>query len=223
MSVACNQMYHREEMRYARYLKCGTQPIPAGRRWQDPRGSLAIPTKTQLTDSQLSGRWCLFVRVPFQVFRTRLWGRALHLYLMLFVREQSSSSLLLRIAISWFLTSCGSGILLCMMSLLSRSLLQHISQSMKAHSDMAMGKKQVAPGLGALSGVLIVRRGSAMIEVMLKPEDQLMFFWAQRALTVFHAWSHLLVSQLNRMCCIDSVDPQLWQIPCFSLLGMLDK
>ncbi len=129
MSVACNQMYHREEMHYARYLKCGTQPIPVGRHWQDPRGLLAIPTKTLLTDSQLSGRRCLFVRVPFQVFRTRLWGRALRLYLMLFVREQSSLSLLLRIAISWFLTSCGSGILLHMMSLLSRSLCNVFSKA----------------------------------------------------------------------------------------------
>ncbi len=83
---------------------------------------------------------------------------------------------------------------------------------MKAHSEAVIRKNREAPGL-VPSGVLIARRGSAMIDVMSNPVGQSMFFLAQRSLTVSHAWLHLLAAQLNMMCCIVSVVSQLWQMP----------
>ncbi len=51
-------------------------------------GQLAIPTKTPLAVGQFSGS---FWRVPFQVLRNRLTGRALFWYLNLLVHEDTVS------------------------------------------------------------------------------------------------------------------------------------
>src|SRR5258708_1061624 len=92
--------------------QCGTQPIPdcwvVG--WLIG-GWLAIPTKTLLADSQFSGRQYSLQIVPLHVLRTRLFGSALFWYFDLFVRMWSHPSLSFRVAIMWFLTSCGSRVL----------------------------------------------------------------------------------------------------------------
>ena len=147
---------------------------------------MAIPTKTLLAISQFSGRWCSFWRVPLQVFRTSFTDRALLRYLFLLMSMWSHSSLSFRMAVRWFLTSCGSGCLFRILSSSSRSLLHCSFHRRKAHSDVVMRKSQVAPGLGVPSGDLILRRGRAVIDDMSKPCGQSMCFMEHISLMIFH-------------------------------------
>src|SRR5258708_23882981 len=72
-------------------------------------GRLAIPTKTPLAFSQLSVRLDSFMRVPLQVLRTSLPGRAWLWYLFRLVRMQSQRSLSLRVALAFPIHFCMEG------------------------------------------------------------------------------------------------------------------
>src|SRR5258708_16621427 len=162
-------MNHHGEMRYAQ-KECGTQPMPDRSRVVLPAGGrLAIPTKTPLTLSQSSGRLDSFSRVPLQVFRTSLPGRALLWYLFQLVRMQSRSSLSFRMAIKLCLISWGAGVLFRVSVLSSKSLLQRAFHMRKAHSDAAIRRTRVAPVLILLLSDLTFRRGRAIMDVMSKP------------------------------------------------------
>src|SRR5260221_12821711 len=125
-------------------------------------------------------------------------------------------------AVRWFLTSRGSEWLFRVLSSPSRSLLHRSFHRRKAHSDAAMRRKRVAPGLGVPSGDLILR-GRAIIEDMLKPCGHLMCFIVYSSLTIFQAWSQPLASQLKIMCCIDSVVLQFWQFHDFCSFFILSQ
>jgi len=81
------------------------------------------------------------------------------------------------------------------------------------HSDAAIRKRGEAPILVFPSSDLTFKRGRAIMVVMSNPSGQGMFLRVHSSLMMSQAWEQLFASQLNTMCCIDSIVLQCWQIP----------
>ena len=144
-------------------------------------------------------------------------------YLVLLERSLSCSRRSFKVQRVLFLASCGEMVLSGDSGVISRSLVQRSFQIRNAHSDIMIRNRRVAPWRTLPFSSLTFRRGRAVIVVMSRPEGQGMFFLLHRLLAIFHISSLWFASQLNRICCIDSVVSHSVQRLLSLRLAILDQ
>ena len=109
--------------------------------------------------------------------------------------------------------SCVEMCLMGASGVMSISLVHLSFQIRKAHSDMIIRSRRVAPWRIRPIGDRTLSRGRAMMVVMSKLDGQGMLLRSQRYLAIFQIVVLWFASQLKMMCCIDSGVSQWVQIP----------